>query len=231
MTKRGKKTEIAEIRGPINGLIVEAMLRRKISNLRDFADYADISRATVYDLVRGRSTVTGSWMKPSLDTLTKMAVALDKPTHELLYLIDPDAPGANVPMAQEVVQVPVIIAGHAGAGPEQSEHSEGVTYVERSFAQGRDLSAFRIKGNSMAGGHHPIYEGDLVIVDRKQEGEINSPLVARLNSDGYICKRLRPGDMLDSANPDFLDADLAIITPDRVAEIIGKVVRTIHTDA
>ena len=69
----------------------------------------------------------------------------------------------------------------------------------------------------------------LVIVDRTKAGEVNSPLVARLNSDGYVCKRLRPGDVLDSTNPDFMDAGLAVITPDRIAEVVGKVVRIIHT--
>ncbi|GBF05882.1 SOS repair repressor, lexA2 [Deinococcus aerius] len=218
------------MRGPINGLIAEQMRRKGIVNLRDFADYADVSRATVYDLVRGRSTVNGAWMKPSLDTLTKLATALERPTHELLYLIDPDAPGANIPLAAEVAQVPVAIAGRAGAGPDQLQALEGHTYVESEFTRGRDLIAFRIEGDSMAGGRHPIYQDDLVIVDRKLQGEVNNAVVARLVNDGYVCKRLRPGNILDSTNADFTDPELAVITPDRIEEVVGKVVRIIHTD-
>ena len=91
-------------------------------------------------------------MMPSFDTLTKLALALKKPTHELLYLIDPTAPGTDTPMASEVSQVPVAIAGRAGAGPDQNYELDGHTYVDREFAKGRDLIAFRIAGDSMAGG-------------------------------------------------------------------------------
>ena len=205
------------------------MRKHGIGNVRDFADYAGVSRAAVYDLIRGRSTINGTWMRPSLETLLKLAGALNIPTHELLYLLEPDAPGANVPLASEVAQVPIIIAGHVGAGPDRSDAADGVTYVEQEFAAHRELVAFRVKGDSMAGGKHPIYNDDLVIVARGQEGEINMPVVVRLDSDGYVCKRLRPGGSLDSANSDFLDPELAVITPDRIAGIVGKVVRIIHT--
>jgi repressor LexA len=233
MTTRGKETKIAEVRGPINGLIVETMRRHSIANVRDFADHAGISRATVYDLVRGRSTIGGAWMKPSLETLVKLAVAVERPTHELLYLLEPEAPGANLPPSSEVVRVPVMLAGYAGAGAEQMvpHYWDQTTYVEADFAHNRDLLAFRIAGDSMDGGRNPIHDDDLVIVDRRLGGEVNSPVVARLNNDGYVCKRLRPRNFLDSTNPDFLDPDLAVIEPERIAEVVGKVVRIIHTFA
>lgn len=229
MTTRGRKTDIAELRGPINGLIVEYMRANNIGTVREFADAVNVGRSTIYDLVRGRSSINGAWMKPSLDTLTKLATALQRPTHELLYLIEPEAPGADVPMASEIKQVPVLVAGRVGAGPEQDWELEQYTYVEREFAEGRDLVAFKVEGNSMDGGSRPIASGDLVIVDRRQGGEFNSPVVARLTDDGYVCKRLRPGNFLDSTNPAYDDPDFAIIVPDRVAEVVGRVVRTIHT--
>ncbi|MBB5363053.1 LexA family protein [Deinococcus humi] len=229
MTRRGAKNKAAEMRGPINGLIVEYMRKHNVENVREFADIVGIGRTTIYDLVRGRSTINGAWMKPSLDTLVRLATVLERPTHELLYLIDPEAPGADVPLSAEVTQVPIAIAGHAGAGPDQNFKLDGYTYVEREFATGRELLAFRIVGDSMAGGTHPIYKDDLVIVDRRLEGEINSAVVARLIGDGYVCKRLRPGNILDSSNPEFLDPQQAIITGDRIDKIIGKVVRIIHT--
>lgn len=231
MKDKSAKTKIAEMRGPINGLIVDYMRKHNVTNVREFADRVGVGRNTIYDLVRGRSTINGAWMKPSLDTLTKLAVALERPTHELLYLIDPEAPGANTPLAAEVMQVPVAIAGRVGAGPDQTYELQGHTFVEREFAQGRDLIAFKVEGDSMAGGKHPIYRGDLVIVDRHLQGEMNSAVVARLVSDGYVCKRLRPGNILDSTNPDFADPDLAVITPDRIAEVVGKVVRIVHNAA
>lgn len=225
-----RSPDASQLRGPINGLITDRMRALGLRNVREFADYAGISRTSIHELLRGRSTINGVWMKPSLDTLTRLAKALDRPTHELLYLIEPEAPGAGVPLAADVRQVRVAIAGHAGAGPDQFQTLDEHTYVEREFARGRDLIAFRIKGDSMAAGKHPIYQDDLVIVDRKLQGEINSAVVARLANDGYVCKRLRPGNILDSTNPDFTDPELAVITPDRIGEVVGRVVRIIHTD-
>lgn len=219
------------MRGPLNGLIADYMSKNNLKNVREFADDVGIGRSTVYDLVRGRSTSTGVWMKPSLDTIIKLATILNKPTHEILYLLEPSAPGATeAPPSTPVgaYQVPVLIAGRVGAGPSQLDEVEDYTYVEAAFAHRRNLTAFRVEGSSMAGGKYPIYNGDLVIVDKNLQGEINSTVVARLNSEGYICKRLRPGNILDSTNPEFLDPDLALITPDRIASLVGKVVRIIH---
>lgn len=196
-----------------------------LSTVKDFADFAGIGRTSLHELVRGRTTTSGTWTKPSLDTLVKLAAALNRPTHELLYLISPDAPGAGAVV--DVQQVPVYIAGHVGAGPQQLDPLDEVVYVERSFAEDRDLVAFRVYGDSMAGGRHPIYNGDVVIVDRGREGEVNFPVVARLRDNGYVVKRLRPGGILDSSNPEYTDPEQALVAPDRVAQILGRVVRVV----
>ncbi len=225
MGRTSLATSAAKARGPLNGLIAERMRQLNLSTVKDFADYAGIGRTSIHDLVRGRTTTSGTWTKPSFDTLTKLAVALDKPTHELLYLIDPEAPGAN--LVFDVQQVPVYIAGHVGAGPQQLWERNDVVYVERQFAENRDLIAFTVVGDSMAGGRHPIHDGDMVIVDQRVGGEVNFPVVARLKDDGHVVKRLRPGGILDSANPDFVDPDTSIIAPDRIAHLVGRVVRVI----
>ena len=218
-------TDIAKVRGPLNGLIAERMRQLGIDTIREFADYAEVSRSSFYDLVRGRTTPSGAWIKPSLDTLAKLAIALNRPVHELLYMVDPEAPGAGAVV--DARQVPVYVAGCAGAGTEQLVASEERVYVPAEFAKGRDLIAFLVCGDSMAGGKHPIYDGDVVVVDRKVAGEMNFPVVARLKDDGYVCKRLRPNNMLDSANSEYLDEDYSVIEPERVAEMVGRVVRII----
>lgn len=222
------KKEIQRQRGPLNALVAERMRALNIQNVVGFAEYAGISDSAMYDLLNGR-VVNGQVIMPKWQLVTKLAQALGKPTHELLYILDPEAPGAAEMVAnvQPVQQVPVFIAGNVGAGPEQLHERCDVVYVERKFAEGRDLVAFAVVGDSMAGGRHPIYSGDVVIVDRKMAGEVNFPVVARLRGDGYVVKRLRPGNILDSANPDFIDLDTAIITTDRIDQMVGRVVRVI----
>lgn len=195
-----------------------------LPNVSAFAEYAGISESVMYDMLNGR-VVNGVLIMPKWQSLTKLAQALDKPTHELLYLLDPEAPGAGTVVG--VQQVPVYIAGCVGAGPEQLVEADEVVYVEKQFADGRDLVAFHVCGDSMAGGRHPIYDGDIVVVDRQIAGEVNFPVVARLRGDGYVCKRLRPGGILDSTNPEYDDPDMSIIAPARVAHVEGRVVRVI----
>lgn len=228
MTGRSKagpeKSEIKRQRGPLNSLVAQRMRELGIANVVGFAEHAGISDTAMYDILNGR-VVNGVLIMPKWQIITKLAQALNRPTHELLYLLDPDAPGADLVVG--VRQVPVYIAGSVGAGPEQLEPLDEVVYVERAFAENRELVAFRVVGNSMAGGRHPIYDGDVVIVQRGTEGELNFPVVARLRDDGYVVKRLRPGGILDSANSEFMDPDFALIPPDRVAQIVGQVVRVV----
>lgn len=225
MGRTSTATTAALSRGPLNALIATRMRQLGLSTVKEFAEYAGVGRTSLHDLVRGRAKDDGAWTKPSFDTLTKLAAALNKPTHELVYLIDPDAPGAGTVVG--VQQVPVYIAGCVGAGPEQLVEADDVVYVEKQFADGRDLVAFHVCGDSMAGGRHPIYDGDIVVVDRQVAGEVNFPVVARLRGDGYVCKRLRPGGILDSTNPEYDDPDMSIIAPARVAHVEGRVVRVI----
>jgi SOS-response transcriptional repressor LexA len=218
------KADIRKQRGPFNALVAERMRQLGLRSVVQFAEYAGLSDTAMYEMLSGR-VVNGTLIMPKWQSITKLAAALAKPTHELLYLLDPDAPGANLVL--DVHQVPVYIAGHVGAGPQQLAATDDVVYVESQFADHRDLIAFHVVGESMAGGRHPIYDGDIVIVDRKVGGEVNLPIVARLHDDGYVVKRLRPNNVLDSANADFLDPDMMTISPDRVAELVGRVVRVI----
>ncbi len=229
MARTTRPTEAAQLRGPLNGLIAERMRKLRLNSVKDFAEYAGVGRTSIHDLVRGRSTANGTWTKPSLETLTKLASALEKPAHELMYMIDPEIYGADLLPA--VQQLSVYVAGRVGAGPEQLDPlADEEVFVENSFAEGRDLVAYRVRGESMAGGRHPIYNDDVVIVDRNTEGQINMPVVARLREDGYVVKRLRAGGSLDSTNADYDDPNLSVISPDRVAQIVGRVVRIVSNN-
>ncbi|WP_162393890.1 S24 family peptidase [Deinococcus kurensis] len=218
------KTAIRKQRGPLNALVAKRMRELNLPNVVSFAEHAGLSDTAMYEILNGR-VVKGVLIMPKWQSITKLAKALAVPTHELLYLLDPEAPGANAVI--DAHQVPVYIAGHVGAGPEQLVETDDKVYVEKQFASSRDLIAFHVRGDSMAGGKHPIYNGDIVIVDQKVGGELNFPVVARLKGDGYVVKRLRPGNILDSTNPEFIDSDTALIAPDRVAHVVGRVVRVI----
>ncbi|MPY65470.1 hypothetical protein F8S09_02025 [Deinococcus sp. SDU3-2] len=91
--------------------------------------------------------------------------------------------------------------------------------MEAPFAKGRDLAAFKVCGGSMAGGRRPTYDGDVVIVHRELGGGISQPVGARLEDDGFVVKRLRPNGILDPG--------LSLIPAERVAQVLGRVVRVV----
>lgn len=238
------KKDIRDLRGPFNALIVRAMRRDGIKEITKWADHHDIGRTTLYALLRGRESKSGSWIKPSLETMVKLAEALGRPLHELIYIIEPDAPGANLIEGEKYVEapefpvqrLPVQVAGWAGGGPDQNVSlvdDEQYIYIEESFARGRDLLAFKVIGDSMAAGGKPIHWGDTVIIDRNAQPHNTDAVIARLDNDGYVCKVFKDdkfGRSLQSRNIDHTNGTPNFITPDQVAEIVGRVVRIIHDD-
>lgn len=239
MTTSRKELQIS--RGKLNALIVRAMRRDGIDQVTEWLDYHGLARSTFYSMIRGRETASGAWIKPSLDTLAAFATALGIPLHELVYLLMPDAPGAPRVAELEDEQshrypptayVPVEVAGWVGAGPEQNEEEfEATIPIEGSFVRMRNLRAFRIRGDSMAAGKEPIYDGDTVIVHAGGPYENSDAVVARLSNDHYVCKVYkndRYGELLQSRNVDHTNGTPSAIPITDVAEIVGRVVRVIH---
>lgn len=120
----------------------------------------------------------------------------------------------------DVVAVPVL--GRIAAGiPDYAveDPSETVT-VEKRLAQGRELYALRVEGESMVDAG--ILDGDLVII-RKQDTADNGDIVVALIGDEATLKRLRlekDGVRLEPANANMQTMH---VQPDEL-RIQGKVI-------
>jgi repressor LexA len=181
------------------------MHREGLNSLVEFADRYEIPRTTVYNLVHGRQTKAGPLAKPSLDTLVKLADALNTPAHVLLYELFPDAFGvdmvANVPDFEGSRRVRVEVAGLVGAGPAQNIELLDDIWVDRRILGSRRVAGYQVLGNSMDAGKKPILSGSIVLVDLDSPGQDGSVVVALLKNGGHVCK-IRRGSDLFSANPD-----------------------------
>jgi repressor LexA len=217
------------LNGPFNAEIQAVMDARGWKKLEEFADHFGIGRTTTYNLVQGRQTSGGDWIKPSLDTVLRLAMALQTPVDELLERLYPDI---ELPKPASVVgvqgAVAVQIAGVVGAGPGQTQLVEnGTMYVPAKIAKGKDLAGYNVFGDSMCGGKRPICSGDSVAVNRLDKGRSGQAVVARLSDDSYVCKALKEdkfGRRLMSTNALYTNSAPPIITAEMVAEIIGVVV-------
>ncbi|WP_167764543.1 helix-turn-helix domain-containing protein [Thermus tengchongensis] len=188
-----------------------------VESLEEFARRIGMSRGTLYYLVRGRQTKAGTWVKPSIDTIVALARALDVPTHELLYRLEPDAPGSEL---RPETHVPLL--GYVGGGPSQLEEIADRTVPVRWRGSARHLVAFRVRGDSMCAGKRPICDGDIIIVNTEDKGHPGAVVVARLANGEYVVKKMVNGHLV-STNPEA-NGGPPVIPLAEVEEVVGRVV-------
>lgn len=137
--------------------------------------------------------------------------------------------GADVPMERIEIkgtkEIPVL--GRVAAGIPINAITEIIDTEEISedLAKTGDFFALKIKGDSM---EPRIVDGDVVIVKQQEDAENGDTVIALVNGDDAVCKRLRKyrdGLELISNNPAyapmFFDKETIKTKPVR---IIGKVV-------
>jgi repressor LexA len=219
-----------EFSGPFRDRILRRMEQLGMARLEQFAEFSGIGATTVYGLVQGRVSRHGKYVKPSLETLARLADALEVPLHELVYELEPAARGAENADPGKVLRLPVLVAGWVGAGPvQEDEILDDSVWVDAHVAHSRDLVAFRIRGDSMAMGPRPIFNGDIVLVDRNDKGHHGAAVVVRLATEGYVCKVLKDdrfGWKLVSTNPGATDGTPPYIDAEDVSEVVGRVIET-----
>lgn len=137
--------------------------------------------------------------------------------------------GADVPMERIEIkgtkEIPVL--GRVAAGIPINAITEIIDTEEISeeLAKTGDFFALKIKGDSM---EPRIVDGDVVIVKQQEDAENGDTVIALVNGDDAVCKRLRKyrdGLELISNNPAyapmFFDKETIETKP---VQIIGKVV-------
>ena len=204
------KKEKARLEGPFAEEILAAMKRLGMRRLEEFADAFGLGRTTVYNLVLGRK-VGNKWIKPSLDTVVRLSLALNIPVEDLIAKLYED----EVPTLGQREEVHVPVVGYVGGGPSQLEEIEERTVPVRVKGDARHLAAFKVRGNSMCAGKRPICHGDVIIVNTEDKGHPGAIVVARLENGEYVVKLLKNG-ALYSTNPEengppVIPLDLSLI--------------------
>lgn len=145
---------------------------------------------------------------PSLDTVEKIARAM---RCSVLYLMGWD----------KSTTIPVLGRVTAGIPIEAIEEVIDYEEVDEKLASLGELFGLKIKGDSMS---PRISDGDVVIVHQQPEAESGDVIIATINGDDAVCKKImKYGDtvLLRSNNPAYDDID---VTGRYDFRIIGKVV-------
>ena len=134
----------------------------------------------------------------------------------------------NTPQQSQAIQARKIpVLGRVAAGIPINAVTDIIDTEEISedLAKTGDFFALKIKGDSM---EPRIVDGDVVIVKQQEDAENGDTVIALVNGDDAVCKRLRKyrdGLELISNNPAyapmFFDKETIATKPVR---IIGKVV-------
>lgn len=133
------------------------------------------------------------------DKVLAFAKALEMTPVELLGWGDEEVRGAS--LATDTNIVPVLGTVCAGSGMYAEQNIIGTVSVDPAL--GDDLFALRIHGNSMS---PRISDGDTVIVRKQEDAESGQIVIAVVNGDEGVCKRLikfNGGIILQSLNPDY----------------------------
>lgn len=210
-----------------------AELKNILKKLRAEKEMSQASLAK--ELKAGVSTVA-SWEVgkrfPSRENMEQLADIFNV---DLAYLygeteirqrihIDNDG-NAMVPINDVAVKIPVLGRVAAGIPINAITEIEDTEEIPRKLAKTGDFFALKIKGDSM---EPKISNGDVVIVRQQDDAETGDIVIAMVNGDDAVCKRLRKykeGLELISTNPNYapiyFDDDTIKNKPVR---IIGKVV-------
>lgn len=126
----------------------------------------------------------------------------------------------------KTVMIPLLASVSCGSGCLADDNIEGYVDLPESVARTGEFFALTVKGDSM---EPDIHDGDVVIVKEQPDAESGEIIVARINGDEGVCKRLRKypdGTIaLMSNNPAyppkyFSDKEVA----EKPVTVVGKVV-------
>ncbi len=192
-----------------------------------FSERSGISKAYISLLEKNRHPKTGKEISPSIQCIRQAAQGMNMDFDDLFALLDGKVE-VNTPQQSQAIQARKIpVLGRVAAGIPINAITEIIDTEEISedMAKTGDFFALQIQGDSM---EPRISNGDVVIVRQQDDAETGDTVIALINGDDAVCKRLRKykeGLELISTNPSYapLYFDEETIK-NKPVKIIGKVV-------
>lgn len=209
------------------GDIIKAYREKHDMSMDDFAKASGISKTYVWMLEKNINTKTGREIVPTVEYIQKAAKGMFMSFDDLFDMISDNVKIQldDTVIGKKAVRVPVL--GRVAAGIPISAIEDIIDYEEISekMAHTGTFFALKIKGNSM---EPKIENGSIVIVRQQEDVESGCIVIALVNGDDAVCKKLiksKNGLSLVSLNPAY---DPMIFTNGEVdslpVKIIGKVV-------
>lgn len=155
-----------------------------------FSDRSGISKAYISLLEKNRHPKTGKAIAPSIQSIKQAATGMNMGFDDLFSLID-----GKVTLSQETSSktgsggIVINVLGRVAAGIPINAIEEIIDTEEitEELARTGEFFGLKIKGDSMV---PMIYDGDTVIVRQQNDAESGETVIATINGDDAVCKRL-----------------------------------------
>ncbi len=213
------------------GLYVKQYRERHKLSMQEFADKAALSKGYISMLEKGKHPQNNREIIPSIETVNKIANAMNLSIDELLAKIDGNQKidiSHERPLPSNIITpsahaVPILGTICAGSGVYCEENFEGYFFVDRTIKADYCL---KVKGNSMIDAG--IYDGDVAFIRKEfdyEDGEIYA--VCWGAEESASLKKLYKVDnriMLQPCNAEYS----AILADADDVCIVGECVGTYH---
>lgn len=213
------------------GLYVKHYRERHKLSMQEFADKADLSKGYISMLEKGKHPQNDREIVPSIETVNKIAKAMNLSIDELLARIDGnqmidisrDRPLPSNIITPAAYAVPILGTICAGSGIHCEENFQGHFYVDRTIKADYCL---KVKGDSMIDAG--IYDGDFAFIRKSfdcSDGDIYA--VCWGAEESASLKKLYKMDdkvMLQPCNSDYAPT---LVDADDIY-IVGECIGTYH---
>lgn len=213
------------------GLYVKHYRERHKLSMQEFADKADLSKGYISMLEKGKHPQNDREIVPSIETVNKIAKAMNLSIDELLARIDGnqmidisrDRPLPSNIITPAAYAVPILGTICAGSGIHCEENFQGHFYVDHTIKADYCL---KVKGDSMIDAG--IYDGDFAFIRKSfdySDGDIYA--VCWGAEESASLKKLYKMDdkvMLQPCNSDYVPT---LVDTDDIY-IVGECIGTYH---
>lgn len=213
------------------GLYVKDYRERHKLSMQEFADKADLSKGYISMLEKGKHPQNDREIVPSIETVNKIAKAMNLSIDELLARIDGNQMidiSRDRPLPSNIIlpsahKLPIMGTICAGDGVVCEDDYQGTFIVDIDVKADYCL---KVHGDSMIGAN--IYDGDIVFISKSYDFvQDQIYAIERLDYNEASLKRVtQDGDtlILNPCNPEYH----AMVTDYEEVRIIGRCVGVLH---
>lgn len=213
------------------GLYVKHYRERHKLSMQEFADKADLSKGYISMLEKGKHPQNDREIVPSIETVNKIAKAMNLSIDELLARIDGNQMidiSRDRPLPSNIIlpsahKLPIMGTICAGDGVVCEDDYQGTFIVDIDVKADYCL---KVHGDSMIGAN--IYDGDIVFISKSYDFvQDQIYAIERLDYNEASLERVtQDGDtlILNPCNPEYH----AMVTDYEEVRIIGRCVGVLH---